>query len=188
MLQSQPGHDTITIQALETLAARSYKHPCLLLRSEVEVRMLRAHTVAFLLWGYLKDHIWHASTPSVEGLNEWLKQVEPDVIIATGDPWYDFLPPEDRKRDFLSLAVRNPDGSMSGIYQNTVRIAKGVIDRLVKSRLTHDVGVPQPSTLMLTSGGLDRGADTDKVINQFGTHNSVAKTINMRPWGTGFNS
>ncbi len=150
--RSQPGHYTITIQALETLAERGYQRPCLLLRSDVEIRMLRAHTAAFLAWGYPKDHIWHASTPSAEGLSDWLKQVEPDVIIADWDPWYEFLTPEDRKRGFLSLAVRNPNGSMSGIYQNTVRIAKGAIDLLVRSRLTHEVGVPQAPTLMLTSG------------------------------------
>ncbi|HBR94970.1 MAG TPA: hypothetical protein DEA90_12485 [Opitutae bacterium] len=150
--RAQASHYNAMVQALEILQSRGYKRPCLLVRSDVERRMLRAYTAAFLAWGYPNKHIWHSATPSSKGLSNWLQKTKPDVIIADWDPWIDYISSTDKTCGFVSLAVRNENGPITGIYQNTARIAKGAIDLLVRARLTHEVGEPFEPLLMLTAG------------------------------------
>ncbi len=114
--------------------------------------MLRAYTAAFLAWRHPDEHIWHATKPSSDGLSDWLNKIKPDVIVADCDPWYNFLSPENKACGFMSLAVRNQKGHISGIYQNSTRIAKCAIDLLVRARYTHDLGEPEEPVLMLTAG------------------------------------
>ncbi len=150
--RAQASHYAAMVKALEILQERGYKKPCLLVRSDVEQRMLRAYTAAFLAWGHADERIWHAATPSSDGLPDWLKRHKPDVIIADCDPWHDFLSPENKACGFISLAVRNQKGNISGIYQNSSRIAKCAIDLLVRARFTHELGEPEEPVIMLTAG------------------------------------
>ncbi|WPJ95098.1 LacI family DNA-binding transcriptional regulator [Coraliomargarita algicola] len=168
--RAQASHYNAMIQALEILQSRGYKNPCLLVRSDVERRMLRAYTAAFLAWEYPHKHIWHAATPSSEGLSNWLKKIEPDVIIADWDPWIDYISTDDKAYGFVSLAVRDKNGPITGIYQNTARIAKGAIDLLVRARLTHEVGEPLEPLLMLTAGAWIEGSSLNQIA-----HKAIAK-------------
>ncbi|WP_309396343.1 LacI family DNA-binding transcriptional regulator [Cerasicoccus maritimus] len=150
--RAQASHYAAMVMALEILHERGYKKPCLLVRSDVELRMLRAYTAAFLAWGHAAKRIWHAAKPSGDGLDDWLKKQNPDVIIADCDPWHQFIPREHQECGFMSLAVRNQRGHISGIYQNSSRIAKCAIDLLVRARFTHELGEPEEPVLMLTAG------------------------------------
>ncbi len=150
--RAQASHYYAMVQTLEILNERQYKCPCLLVRSDVETRMRRAYTAAFLAWGYPQEHIWHATTPTAEGLSLWLKQIKPDVIIADWDSWYDYVAPQSHACGFTSLAVRDKEGSISGIHQNNSRIAKCAIDLLIRARLSNERGEPKEPVTTLTSG------------------------------------
>lgn len=150
--RTQPSHYTAMVKALEILKERGYKRPCLLLRSDVEKRMLHAYTAAFLAWKNPNKRIWHAAIPGPDGLSNWLQQTKPDVIIADCDQWLSYLSPKDLACGYISLAVRDKDGPISGIYQNSTSMAKCAIDLLVRARLNHEVGEPAEPILMLTSG------------------------------------
>ncbi|MDQ8206315.1 LacI family DNA-binding transcriptional regulator [Coraliomargarita sp. SDUM461003] len=149
--RAQPGHYIAIVQALETLQARGYTRPCLLLRSDLEERMLHAYTAAFLAWGNPKEHIWSTDNPASTGLSHWIKRTKPDVIIADWEDWFQLIKPEDRACGFISLAVRDPQSPISGIYENSIRMAKCAIDLLIRSRLTHELGQPSEPLLLLTS-------------------------------------
>lgn len=150
--RAQASHYTAMVQALEKLDQFGYKKPCLLVRTDVEKRMLRAYSAAFLAWGNPADRIWHAATPESSELSVWLKKHQPDVIIADWDLWYDLIQPEARTCGFVSLAARDEKGPISGIFQNTASMAKCAIDLLVRARLSHELGEPEESVLMLTYG------------------------------------
>ncbi|WP_269522214.1 LacI family DNA-binding transcriptional regulator [Coraliomargarita parva] len=161
--RAQASHYTAMVQALGIIGKRGYKRPCLLVRSDVETRMLRAYTAAFLAWGHPKKHIWHASTPETKELPAWLKRMNPDVIIADWDPWIYYLP-EDLGCGYVSLAVRDRDGPICGVHQNTASMAKCAVDLLVRSRLNHEVGEPAEPIFMLTTGTWIEGQSLDPAI------------------------
>jgi len=102
----------------------------------VEKRMLCVYAAAFLAWGYPEKNIWHARTPCSEDLGLWLGK-NYDVIISDWDPWYELIDPADKEYGFISLAVRDKYGSVSGIYQNSYSMEKFAIDLLLLSHFAH---------------------------------------------------
>ncbi|MBC2602211.1 LacI family DNA-binding transcriptional regulator [Puniceicoccus vermicola] len=150
--RSQTSHYNAMSQALERLQQSGFSRPCLLLRSDLEMRMLRAYSAAFLAWDHPAEHIWQPPQREADGLSSWLQKVNPDVIIADSDPWFELIPKAVRERGFLSLGVHDRSGSISGIYQNTAQMARGAIDLLVRARLSHETGIPEAPILLLTSG------------------------------------
>jgi DNA-binding LacI/PurR family transcriptional regulator len=150
--RTQPGHYNAIVQALENLKARGYKRPCLLLRSDVEKRMLHAYTAAFLAWGNPMHRIWSTAKPSTQGLATWLNKKKPDIIIADWDGWFPLIKLTEFSCAFISLAVRDKEGPISGIYENSIKMAKCAIDLLVQARLSHELGEPEEPVITLTSG------------------------------------
>jgi len=157
--RAQASHYTAIVNALETFEARGYKRPCLLIHSEVDERTHRAYTAAFQAWGHPMKRVWQANTHESEGLEAWLKKTKPDVIMADWDLWYQAIPDKIKAScGFLSLSVRNREGSITGIHQNTASIAKCSVDLLVRARLQHELGEPQEPVLMLTVGSWIEGS------------------------------
>jgi LacI family transcriptional regulator len=151
--RAQPGHYSAIVRALEVIRDLGYRRPCLLERTDAEERMQRAYTAAFLAWERnAAKRIWHAPAPDAPGLEAWLKKTDGDVLIADCDAWRNAVPPPFRSTAFVSLGVSDPEGAISGIHQNTMRMAKYAVDLLVQTRLNHELGEPVEPVLMITQG------------------------------------
>lgn len=150
--RAQASHYPSMVHMLETVRARGYRRPGLLVRPDLEERMQRAYSAAFLAWeNGGPDRIWRASWSDTGGLAAWLDETRPDVVIADTDIWRQALPAPGAV-DFASMAVEDPAGDVSGHRQNISRVAEGAVDLLVQSRLRHETGVPAEPSLMLVSG------------------------------------
>jgi hypothetical protein len=150
--RAQVSHYTSMVQMLEQMRDRGYRRPCLLVRPELDERMQRAYSAAFMAWadGGI-DRIWMGNMAPEAGLAAWIKQNEPDVVIADTDGWRESFPASPQL-DFVSMAVEDPVGEISGNHQNYARVAEGAVDLLVQSRLRHETGVPAEPLTMLTTG------------------------------------
>lgn len=150
--RAQAHHHQGIVLALKEAVQRGYCRPCLLVRDDLEERMQRIYSGAFLARGYPPEHIWRQGAPDIPALNEWLRKVSPDVIIGDCDKWFSDLAPEHAARGFISLDVRDSQGAIAGVYQNTARIAMAAIDLLIRARLTHETGIPDSPLVLLNSG------------------------------------
>lgn len=150
--RTQVNHYQGIVLALKVLAQRGYRRPCLLVRVDLEERMQRVYSAAFLAWGHPAERIWRQSAPNVEAMHAWLHQRAPDVIIADSDGWRNDLPLAALGCGFISLDVRDRQGEIGGVYQNSFRMAMSAVDLLIRLRLTHETGIPPAPLVMLTSG------------------------------------
>ena len=151
--RAQASHYAAMVGVLETVKRRGYRRPCLLVRIDLEERMQRAYAGAFLAWepdG--AERIWHASAPETPGLKAWMEKTRPDVVIADTDGWRTVLPPTMGEGAFVSLAVEDPAGPITGNYQNFERVAESSVDLLAQARLRHETGEPAEPLIMLTTG------------------------------------
>lgn len=150
--RAQVSHYTSMVQMLETVRDRGYRRPCLLVRPELDERMQRAYSAAFMAWGTGDAaRILREPPAQAAGVAAWLNAVDPDVVIADTDGWREAFAGV-RSRDFVSLAVEDPNGEISGNHQNYARVAEAAVDLLVQARLRHETGVPPEPLTMLTTG------------------------------------
>lgn len=150
--RAQISHYTSMVQMLERVRKRGYQRPCLLVRAELDERMQRAYSAAFIAWETGgPDRLWRVASPQATGLATWIKKTKPDVVIADTDGWREQLPKQ-VKCDFVSMAVEDPAGEISGDHQNYARVAESAVDLLVHARLRHETGVPAEPLTILTTG------------------------------------
>lgn len=149
---AQASHYNVIVKTLEQLQARQYKRPCLLIHNDVDAVTYRSYTAAFLAWGHPLKHIWKADSYKSGGLSAWLDKVQPDVIVADWEIWYNTPPVEKAAIDFVALSVRSKNGPITGMHQNIISIAKSSVDLLVNARLQHEHGKPREPILILIAG------------------------------------
>ncbi|MBC2595319.1 LacI family DNA-binding transcriptional regulator [Ruficoccus amylovorans] len=150
--RAQASHYQGAVLALRNLDRLGYKRPCLLVRTDLEERMNRAYSAAFLGWGHAPERVWRQAEPDPAALADWLRRMEPDVVIGDCDKWINDPPLKDSGCDYISLDVREWEGPIAGIYQSTARIAMCAVDLLIRARLMHEHGVPSEPLVMLTTG------------------------------------
>lgn len=73
-------------------------------------------------------------------------------MIADTDGCLERMSDGPAARDFVSMAVEDPQGEISGNHQNYARVAEGAVDPLVHARPRHERGLPAEPPVMLTTG------------------------------------
>lgn len=97
--------------------------------------------------------------PSDRELRQWLKVNRPDVVISyTGaSEWFSQLGykiPEDL--GFASLSLAQEISSISGIYQNNVRIGEAAVDFIISMLHSGERGIPRtPTRILVESEWID---------------------------------
>jgi len=90
--------------------------------------------------------------PSDRELRQWLKVNRPDVVISytAASDWFNRLGyriPEDL--GFASLSLAQETSSISGIYQNNVRIGEAAVDFIISMLHSGERGIPRTPTRIL---------------------------------------
>lgn len=149
-------HYAAMVDVVHRLRERGFRRPALVVSAELEERMQRAYTAAFLAHDAgPPERILHLNSAEPDGLARRLKSLRPDVVIIDIEARL----PAVRKAlgkagrcELVSMDVKKADGETPGIFQNPRRMAECAIDLLVQARLHHETGVPAEPMVVLTPG------------------------------------
>ncbi|HEY9247931.1 MAG TPA: hypothetical protein VIO38_02320, partial [Rariglobus sp.] len=149
-------HYAAMVDVIRRLRESGFLRPVLIVSAELEERMQRAYTAAFLAHDAGPPaRILHLRSDEPAGLARHLKKLRPDVIITDTEAW---LPAvrralgDSRRCKLVSLDVRKIDGETPGIFQNPRRMAECAIDLLMQARLRQETGIPAEPMVILTPG------------------------------------
>lgn len=159
-------HYAALVEVLHRLRARGFRRPVLLAQRNLEERMQRAYTAAFLAHeAGPPSHVIHAESRDALILARCLRGLDPDVLIADTEQWeaaVRALPGDFATRvGFVCLDVDAAAGPVSGIFQNASRMAEGAIDLLMQARLRHETGLLDEPLAVLTPGRWIEGVTLD---------------------------
>lgn len=148
--RARMSHYHSMVIALEQLQKLGCQRPCLLLNSDLEQRMDRAYTGAFLAWHEdAADRIWRSETLSTRGLKSWIRTHKPDAVLADINRWQGHLPEPYASKRFVTLDVSDRNSEISGVFQNTELLAEYAVDLLMRVRLRKETGIPEfPLTII----------------------------------------
>jgi len=155
-------HYSAMIDVVHRLREQGFRRPVLVVGSELEERMQRAYTAAFLAHeAGPPERILHLRSIEPAGLAKRLKHLRPDVVIIDIEarlPAIRRALGKGRRCTLVSLDVDRLDGDTPGIFQNPRRMAECAIDLLMQARLRHETGVPAEPMVILTPGVWVEGA------------------------------
>jgi|GEM_PF-1731510 Transcriptional regulators len=155
------NHYAAMVEVLRRLKERGFGRPVLLADVNLEERMQRAYTGAFLAHGGgAVSHVLHLDNKDPALLARKLRRLPHDVIIADVEEWADSiraLPAALRGAGFVSLDVRRSDGPVTGMRQSVERMAACAIDLLMQRRLHNERGTPEEPVSVLTPGAWVEG-------------------------------
>lgn len=161
------NHYASMAETLRRLKERGFRRPVLLADVNLEERMQRAYTGAFLAQGGgAFSHVLHLEGKDPATLARKLKALTYDVIIADVEEWAETiraLPAALRVAGFVSLDVRRSDGPVTGIRQSVERMAACAVDLLMQRRLHNDRGMPAEPVSVLTPGFWVEGESLPRV-------------------------
>ena len=152
--RARVSHYNTMVLALQKLDQLGCKRPCLLVNEDLEKRMDRAYTAAFMAWNpkAASDRIWRKADMSERGLKTWIKARKPDVIIGDLAHWQPFLPEPYASKRFVALNVMDRTGDICGVLQNTELLAEQAVDLLMHARLRKQTGIPKSPTTTVNEG------------------------------------
>ncbi len=149
-------HYAAMVHVVHRLRERGFQRPVLVVSSELEERMQRAYTAAFLAHNAgPPERVLHLRSFEPAGLARRLKSLRPDVVIIDTEAW---LPTVRRalgnasRCKLVSLDVKKINGETAGIFQSPRRMAECAIDLLMQARLRQETGVPAEPMVILTPG------------------------------------
>lgn len=162
------NHYAAMVETLRRLKERGFARPVLLADVNLEERMQRAYTGAFLAHGGgAVSHVLHLESKAPELLARKLKALSYDVIVADVEEWAESvraLPAALRGAGFVSLDVRRGDGPVTGIRQSVERMAACAVDLLMQRRLHNDRGVPDEPVSVTTPGVWVEGETLSRAV------------------------
>ena len=151
--RARPSYFTGLVSVLHKVKAAGLSKPCLLVDPDLEERMQRSYSAAFMAWeDNAAERIWKAPYSNTSGLRKWLKKHTPDVIIGDNKVWLDPLPEAYAKNRFISLGINSTDENSSGLYHDTYHLAECAIDLVIRSRIRNETGIPRQPILMINQG------------------------------------
>lgn len=154
-------HYGALVGVLRRLRERGFSRPVLLVHANVEERMQRAYTAAFLAHAEAPaSHVLHLENFDPAALHRKLARLETDVVIADVGAWQEALrarPERARGVGFVCMDVERAGDEMTGIFQNAARMGECAVDLLMQARLRHATGVPAEPMTVLTPGAWNEG-------------------------------
>lgn len=155
------NHYAAMTRVLGRLRERGYRRPALVVLADLEERMQRAYTGAFLAHtAGPASHVVRMASRDRAGLEARLGEIEPDVVVADVEAWaaaWRRIPAAARPRGFVALDVERREGAVSGVHQNVERMAVWAADLLMQARFHNETGVPDEPVDLQTPGAWVEG-------------------------------
>lgn len=155
-------HYAAMVEVVRRLRERGFKRPVLVVSAELEERMQRAYTAAFLAHDAgPPEQVLRLASGETAGLARRLQSLRPDVVIIDIESR---LPAVRRalgkagRCELVSMDVKKADGETPGIFQNPNRMAECALDLLMQARRRHETGIPPEPMIVLTPGVWVEGA------------------------------
>lgn len=155
------NHYGSMVNVLGRLRQRGYRRPVLLSLVDLEERMQRAYTGAFL--AHEAGPAWrvlHLESRDAAEIEVRLRALSPDVVIADTEEWlkvFRAAPSSAKVPGFLALDVYRRDGPISGVHQSPERMAGHAIDLVMQARLHNETGLPEEPADVQTQGSWVEG-------------------------------